>query len=160
GVFSGSGRISLTCNGASSSSDNYMVQAFPKTAWGKRFLTAPTGGSSPNNFFRVCVSDPTTVVRLNGSILTGLVNNFYYQAGPTSSPNYIEADKPITVAQYLTSQGACNNSGQGDPEVIYLSPIEQNINKVLWNATPNFAINQHYINAIIPNTGTAISSLR
>jgi PKD repeat protein len=94
------------------------------------------------------------------SILTGLVNNFYYQAGPTSSPNYIEADKPITVAQYLTSQGACNNSGIGDPEVIYLSPIEQNINKVLWNATPNFAINQHYINAIIPNTGTAISSLR
>ncbi len=160
-VFSGSGRISLTCNGSSSSSDNYMVQAFPKTAWGKRFLTAPTGGTSPNNFFRICVSDPTTIVRLNGVVLPGPpVGNFYYQIGPTATPNFIEADKPITVAQYLTSQGACGNGNPGDPEVIYLSPVEQNINKVLWNATGNFNILQHYINAIVPNTGTAISSFR
>ncbi|MBK7433907.1 MAG: hypothetical protein IPI66_08375 [Chitinophagaceae bacterium] len=34
-VFSGSGRISITCNNNASSSDNYMVQAMPKTAWGK-----------------------------------------------------------------------------------------------------------------------------
>jgi PKD repeat protein len=161
GVFSGSGRISLTCNGSTSSSDNYMVQAFPKSAWGKRFLTAPTGGTSPNNFFRICVSDPSTIVKLNGSVLPGPpTGNFYYQIGPTAVPNYIEADKPITVAQYLTSQGACGNSGVNDPEVIYLSPIEQNINKVLWNATSNFAITQHYINAIIPNTGSAISSFK
>jgi gliding motility-associated-like protein len=159
GVFSGSGRISITCNGGSSSSDNYMVQAFPKTAWGKRFLTAPAGGPGPNNFLRICVSDPTTVVRLNGVVLAGPpVNNFYYQFGPTAQPNYIEADKPITVAQYLTSQGACGNGSPGDPEVIYLSPIEQNINRVLWNATGNFAITQHYINAIVPSTGTALTS--
>ena len=34
-VFSGSGRISITCTGGSSSSDNYMVQSFPKNAWAK-----------------------------------------------------------------------------------------------------------------------------
>jgi gliding motility-associated-like protein len=161
GVFSGSGRISITCNGGSSSSDNYMVQAFPKSAWGKKFLTAPAGGPGPNNFFRICVSDPATVVLLNGAVITApLINNFYYQVGPTQTPNLIEADKPITVAQYLTSQGACGNGSPGDPETIYLSPVEQNINRVLWNATGNFAIQQHYVNAIIPNAGTAISSFR
>ncbi|HEX7903117.1 MAG TPA: PKD domain-containing protein [Chitinophagaceae bacterium] len=160
-VFSGSGRISLTCNNSSSSSDNYMVQAFPKSAWGKKFLTAPTGGTSPNNIFRVCVSTPSAIVTLNGGpIGYPLINNFYYEIPITRSPLRIESTDPITVAQYLTSQGACGNGNPGDPEMIYLSPVEQNINKVLWNATPNFAITQHFYNLIIPNTGTAITSFR
>jgi gliding motility-associated-like protein len=160
-VFSGSGRISIACDGGSSSSDNYMVQAFPKTAWGKKYLTVPTGGSQPNNIFRVCVQDPTTIVTVNGvPIGLPLQGNFFYEL-PASPAHYlIEADKPILVAQYLTSQGECGNGSPGDPEVIYLSPVEQNISKVLWNATPNFAITQHFYNVVIPNTGTALTSFR
>jgi gliding motility-associated-like protein len=168
GVFSGSGRISITCNGNSSSSDNYMVQAMPKAAWGKKYLTVPAYQNPQppitNNafgFYRICVSDPTTVVTVNGApIGVPLVGNFYYQLGQLNVPQLIEADKPIMVAQYLTSQGACGNIGVGDPEVIYLSSVEQNINRVLWNATSNFAIAQHYVNVVIPNTGTALSSFR
>ncbi len=161
GVFSGSGRISITCNGNSSSSDNYMAQAMPKAAWGKKYLTVPTALNLSNNFFRICVSDPLTLVTVNGApIGVPLQNNFYYQLGPTNTPYVIEADKPVTVAQYITSQNACANGAPGDPEVIYLSPVEQNINKVLWNATPNFNITQHFINVVILNTGTAISSFR
>lgn len=159
GVFSGSGRISITCNGNSSSSDNYMVQSVPKAAWGKKYLTVPTNANMANNFFRICVADPLTAVQVDGApIGVPLQNNFYYQLGPTSVPLLIEADKPVTVAQYITSQGACGNGVPGDPEVIYLSPVEQNINKVLWNATPNFNINQHFVNVVINNAGTAISS--
>lgn len=160
-LFSGSGRISITCNGTASSSDNYMVQAMPKSAWGKKYLTVNTAQNLPNNFYRVCVSDPTTVVTLNGGpIGVPLQNGFYYQIGGQgmNTPQLIEADKPIMVSQYITSQGACGNGNPGDPEVIYLSPVEQNINKVLWNATPNFAITQHYINVVIPNRGTALTS--
>ena len=161
-VFSGSGRISITCDGNSSSSDNYMVQAFPRTAWGKKYLTVPTGGTMQNNIFRICVLDPATIVTVNGgSIGVPIQNSFYYELPVTSAPQLIEADKPILVAQYITSQGACGNGVQpGDPEVIYLSPVEQNINRVLWNATANFQILQHYYNAVIPNTGTAISSFK
>ena len=160
-VFSGSGRISITCNGSSSSSDNYMVQAFPKAAWGKKYLTSSTGGNQSNNIYRVCVQDPATVVTLNGApIGLPLQNNFYYEIAASATAKRIEADKPILVAQYLTSQGACGNGTPGDPEVIYLSSVEQNISKVLWNATPNFNITQHYYNVIIPNTGSAISSFK
>ena len=111
-----------------------MVQAFPQTAWGKKFLTTSTGGNQSNNIYRVCVSDPTTVVTLNGApIPYPLLNNFYYEIPASTTPKLIEADKPIMVAQYLTSQGACGNGSQpGDPEVIYLSSVEQNISKVLW----------------------------
>ena len=161
GVFSGSGRISITCNGNQSSSDNYMVQAFPKTAWGKKYLTSHTGGTLSKNIYRVCVSDPATVVTVNGApIAVPLVNNFYYELPATNVQQKIESDLPIIVAQYMTSQGACGNGNPGDPEVIYLSPVEQNIAKVNWNATPNFSISQHFFNVVIPNTGSAISSFK
>ena len=164
-VFSGSGKLNISCNTSSSgTSDNYMVQSFPKDAWGKKFLTVPT--SSLNyNLFRICVSDPLAQVLLNGVPITyPLVNNFYYEIPATNVPLKIESNLPITVSQYITSQGYCGNpssgSSPGDPEVIYLSPVEQNISRVLWNATPNFNINEHYYNVVIPNAGTGISSFK
>lgn len=163
-VFSGSGRIAISCNGTAPSSDNYMVQSFPKSAWGKKYLTVHTS-SLINNIYRICVADPATVVTVNGApIAVPLQNGFYYEIAATSAHLEIEANLPITVAQYITSQGACGNPlpaiAPGDPEVIYLSPVEQNIAKVLWNATPNFNITRHFFNVVIPNTGTAISSFK
>ncbi|HET7896777.1 MAG TPA: PKD domain-containing protein, partial [Flavisolibacter sp.] len=146
----------VTCDGSSASADNYIVQAFPKNAWGKRYLTAPTRNFALN-YFRVCVTDPSTVVKFNGSVLSGLQNNFFYQF-TTSSPGLIEADKPILVSQYITSQNACGNGTPGDPEVIYLSPVEQNIDKVILNSTANFAISRHFINVIIKSA--AVGSFR
>jgi gliding motility-associated-like protein len=172
-VFSGSGRIAISCNGTAPSSDNYMVQALPKTAWGKRFLTVPTanytafGGTGlplTNNIYRICVQDPTTIVTVNGlPIVVPLINNFYYEISATSQLLKIDANKPIMVAQYLPSQTACGaGSGDGDPEVIYLSPVEQSINTVRWNACHPYAINpaKNWINVIIPSGGTAITSLK
>jgi len=163
-VFSGSGKINIRCplGTNNSSADNYMVQAFPKNAWGKYYLTVPTS-QMPANFFRIAVLDPATVVKVNGTVLSGLINNFYYQVGQTSVPNVIEADKPIMVAQYITSANQCGNTGlnqDGDPEVIYLSPVEQNIGRVIINSTSNYAITKHYLNVVIPNGGTALSSFR
>lgn len=163
-VFSGAGKLSIRCplSTPGGSADNYMVQDFPKNAWGKNYLTVPTSGM-PYNYFRIAVLDPSTVVKVNGIILTGLVNNFYYQLAQTNVPNVIEADKPIMVAQYITTAKECGNTvlgDDGDPEVIYLSPVEQNIDKVIINSTPNSKITSHYINVVIPNGGTAISSFK
>ncbi|MDB5202782.1 MAG: hypothetical protein JWQ27_2191 [Ferruginibacter sp.] len=171
-VFSGSGRIAISCTGTAPSSDNYMTQSLPKTAWGKKFLTLASAGYAAGaavfpltrNIYRVCVSDPTTVVKLNGlPIGLPLIGGFYYEIPATINNQLIEADKPVMVAQYFPSQSACNAaSGDGDPEVIYLSPVEQSINTVRWLACRNSSINanKHYINIVVPNTGTAISSFR
>ncbi len=157
-VFSGAGKISIPSSG---SADNLIQQALPSNAWGNKYLTTPTG-TQPNNFFRVVVRDPTTVVRLNGSVMTGLVNNFYYQFGPTNQPNVITADKPIMVAQYTTTQGqsgnpnfsgGTGNSIGGDPEMIYLSSVEQTINDITLNSTPYYQILRHYINVIVKAGG-------
>lgn len=168
-VFSGAGKISIG-GGGTGSADNLFAQAFPAVAWGKKYLTAPTG-TQPNNYYRICVTDPTTVVKLNGVVLpaSALLNNFYYQfknanASGTNPavPNLIEADKPVLVAQYCTTQGQDGNPNTnpgGDPEMIYLSPVEQTINNItLYSANKNLIL-QSYINVIIRNGGVASFTL-
>ncbi|MEO7308909.1 MAG: PKD domain-containing protein [Chitinophagaceae bacterium] len=158
-VFSGSGKIYINCSFGSgaTSADNYMVQSFPKNAWGKRYLTVPTK-DMPYNYYRVMVSDATSVVTLNGVPLTGLIGGRYYQFQNTT-PNYIESDKPIMVAQYITTQLTCGNpSSVGDPEMIYLSAIEQTINNITFNSTFHAAITKQYFNAVIKTS--AVNSFK
>lgn len=164
-VFSGAGKMSIG-GGNSGSADNLFAQAFPFVAWGKKYLTVPTG-SQPNNYYRVCVADPSTIVKLNGVVIpaTQLINNFYYQFKNSSTsgtsnplPNLIESDKPILVAQFCTTQGVEGNPGTqpgGDPEMIFLSPVEQTINDItLYSANRNLIL-QSYINVVIKRGGVS-----
>jgi gliding motility-associated-like protein len=152
--FSGSSRTAINCPaGAASGGDFIMQQNFPSTAWGKRYLTAPSSSSTiatqlQTNIYRVAVKDPATVVRRNGVALTGLQQNFYYQFN-SNTADYIEADRPIMVAQFL-ADGGCPGTGVGDPEMIYLSPIEQGINKIGFYRNTNQAITVNYLTLIVP----------
>ncbi len=156
-VFSGSGRLMINCANTIGTSDNVIQQAFPKTAWGKKFLTVPTANLT-NNYFRIAVSDPTTSVTVNGTRINNLINGFYYEF-LANTPQSIVTDKPVMVAQYITSTNdnngpVCGNSfnNNGDPEMIYLSPIEQTIDKITLNSTSHFSITKHYINVIIKSS--------
>ena len=181
-VFCGSGKMSIGAsstnptvnNNQTGSADNLFAQATPASAWGLKYLTAPTG-SQPNNYYRICVSDPLTKVKLNGTEIPSslLQRGFFYELKNStvlSTPgngiaiantttgvwNLIEADKPITVAQYCNTQGTDGNSNTyGDPEMIYLSPVEQTINKITLNSTQRNNIIQHFINVIIKKGGVA-----
>ncbi len=162
-VFSGSGKINITDKATNNSADNYIQQVFPANAWGKKYITVPTA-KMPNNFFRIAVSDKAAKVKLNGvdiSTLYPLQRNFYYEFQSNKS-NLIESDLPIMVAQYITTTGAYGNTiiNFGDPEMIYLSPIEQTIKKVTINSTPFWAIKDtlHFVNIIIPKEG--VNSLK
>lgn len=160
-VFSGSGRIYINCNSNDDdiSSDNLIQQVFPRVAWGKKYLTVPTE-KLKNNYFRIIVSDPATVVTINGSRATGLQSNIYYEFS-ANTPQSIVSDKPIMVAQYITSSQSCNNSpdGTGDPEMIYLSPIEQVLNQVTLNSTSHYDIKSHYINVVLKSAAASSFTL-
>lgn len=165
-VFSGSSRTNIACTGAGSfSGDNIMQQNFPFQAWGKKYLTAPTSASTVastlnTNVYRVAVKDPSTVVRRNGVVLTGLINNYYYQFN-SNTADYIESDKPVMVAQFMPSQSSSNctgNVGNGDPEMMYISPLEQGIKQVALYRNDDEAITVNYLTLIIPTMG--VPSLR
>lgn len=169
-VFSGSSRTAIDMpSGCSSGGDFSMQQNFPITAWGKRYLLAPTSFSPAafnttanpfaTNTYRIAVQDPATVVLRNGVPLTGIVNNHYYQFH-SNQPSYIESDKPIMIAQF-TSGGAClgGPSGSvGDPEMLYISPVEQGIKEVGFYRNTAESIDVNYLTMVVPTAG--ISSLK
>jgi hypothetical protein len=106
------------------------------------------------------VQDPSTVVKRNGTVMTGLINNFYYEFS-SDAGDYIEADKPILVAQFMPSSNACASDATnpyGDPEMFYLSPFEQGIKNVTFYKTRNQYIDFNYVSLLLPAAG--ISSLR
>ena len=173
-VFSGSSRTAICYI---SNGDNFIQQVFPTQAWGTKYLTFGTANSTSNtlynsNKWRVMVKDPTTVVRRNGVIInpaTLVVPGNYYEFGVTggsgtSTASYIESDKPVMVAQYMlsTSGGDCPGlaapTGNGDPEVMYISPIEQGIKRAVFYSTNQSAITANYINVVLPTAG--LTSLR
>ena len=173
-VFCGTGKISIGGT-ASGSADNIIAQSLPASAWGLKYLTSPTG-TQPSNYYRICVTDTSTIVKVNGNVIskTFLQRNFFYElknSTPLTTPgngisvpntpggvwNLIESDKPINVAQFCTTQGQDGNPNTtpfGDPEMIYLSPVEQTINDItLYSANRNLIL-QSYINVIIRKGGT------
>jgi gliding motility-associated-like protein len=162
-VFSGSSRTSNPFTCGSGGGDNDNQQCFPSQAWGKRYLTAPTStaGSaavSMTNAYKIAVKDPTTNVFRNGTQipLATLQNGTYYYF-ESNQAQYITSDKPIMVAQYMTGGTACAGSGTSDPEMMYISPVEQGIKRVGFYRNTREAITVNYLTLIIPTAG--ISSL-
>jgi hypothetical protein len=90
---------------------------------------------------------------LGSAILNNNISNSWANGGSElwkQSP--IVANKPIMVAQFMS--GACQ-SGLGDPEMIYLSPIEQSIGQVGFFRNTQESIQANFVNIIIPDSGGA-----
>jgi gliding motility-associated-like protein len=166
GVFAGSSRTRLTCGtGTTGGGDLLFQQVFPSQAWGTRYLTAPTSiaataSSVQTNIYRVMVKDAATVVNVNGVQLNNgsLINNRYYQF-ESNTADYITANKPIMVAQYMGSSGTSSGclgsttTSDGDPELFYLSPLEQAIKSTVFYRNTVTAIRVNYLTLTIPTEG-------
>jgi len=162
GLFSGSGGLRL-CPG--DGGEYVHQQVFPANAWGTRYLTYHTINNSSTNFtetnrnyYRVCVQDPSTVVKRNNVTLTGLQRNFFYEFVDSTGGDYITADKPIMVAQFTPNKNQCWNfdpNGYGDPEMFYLSPIEQGQKNVTFFVSRRQNIDFVYTNIHVPLNAAA-----
>lgn len=138
------------------SSDFLIQQMPPEQTWGKKYFTTPFSTTKSATLlnkaiFRVMVKDPATVVKRNGVQLTGLVNNLFYQF-ESNTADYIEGSNPVMVTQFMKSQ-ECNDYGDGDPEMIVLSPIEQAVNRVDFHNSYMLEIQINYLSLTIPTEG-------
>lgn len=161
-VFAGSSRTSNPACSGGTSGDNDNQQLFPQHAWGKKYLTAPFSVSgSANQFmtspYKIAVPDPATVVKRNGTQipLGSLINNRYYYF-ESNTADYIEADTPIMVTQFMSS--GCIPSGVGDPEMVVVAPVEQAINQVGFYRNTKESISVNYVTLVVPTI--ALPSLR
>jgi gliding motility-associated-like protein len=159
-VFSGSTRIYIGCNlSSNASSDNLFQQAYPTTAWGTNYITIPLKNRN-YDIFRVVLSDPNTNLSVGGNLVntSAFTNGLYYEF-KAQQPTIITADKPVQVVQYAVTQGNTFNCGTdlddiGDPEMIFLTPMQQTLDHVTLYSASKYKILANYINVIIKVTET------
>jgi gliding motility-associated-like protein len=156
-VFSGSSKIDISCNDQFITSDNLFQQVYPTSSWGKSYVTVPLANRN-YDVFRIVLSNPaaaaTANVTLNGTLIAPYDFGAGYYQFNSQQPNVITADQPIQVVQYAVSQGntidcGANHDDLGDPEMIYLNPLEQTLDHVTLYSTGNFQIDNSYINVVI-----------
>jgi gliding motility-associated-like protein len=166
-VFSATTWSAFDCSG-SSGGDNLFQQLFPNRTWGKQFVTAPFI-NRPYDVYRIFVQDVTTqITKTENGVTTALTTGYnstgkFYEV-KTSNPIFINADKPISVVQYIVSQTCKSGCGTNsttascyaDPEMVILNPIEQTLNDItFFSAHQNYvppgqtAVQLHFVNIII-----------
>jgi gliding motility-associated-like protein len=158
-VFSGSTKIGIGCQDNDKNhftSDNLFQQVYPTTSWGKTYITVPLKNRN-YDIFRVILSDPNTQLAINGDVIpkADYQTPNYYQFD-TQTTNYITSDKPIQVVQYAVTQGKILGNGCGydpddigDPEMIYLNPLEQTLDHVTLYSANEYKILSNYVNVVI-----------
>jgi len=156
-VFSGSSRVDIGCNPRFVTSDNLFQQVYPTASWGKNYITTPLITRNYDTF-RIILSNPSTTtdpgVLLNGQpVPLSAFGDGYYEF-PSQMPNVITSAQPIQVVQYSVSEDNTINCGTfagdiGDPEMIFLTPLEQTLSHVTLYSTGNFMIIRSFINVLM-----------
>ena len=150
-VFSGSSSARIPAIMNARSLDPLMQQCYPINTWGQQYFITPLKGK--NNFiFRVLAKEDNTVVRINNRTINLNKGAFIESTnGIDQLPAYVNSNKPIAVAQYVQSQNL--DLGIGDPEMIILNAVEQNIRNVSMFLSPKNAIKEQNVNVVIRNQG-------
>lgn len=162
-VFSGSSKLFLgNCQQNQRSADNLYQQLFPVHAWSTRYVAVPSLENS-RNYFRILRPKAGTTVRVNGVPVpdAAFQNNMFYEFAAVQ-PQYIEADKPIAVAQYFTTFGCDGNANNGDPDMVVLTPLDQRLQSVTLQSIAPAAldVSSHFLNIVLPNTPAALASFK
>ncbi len=135
--------------------DHLFEQMIPTSAWGKEYLTSPLKNRNGDQF-RILAKDSGTIININGGAPINLDAGQFYETYLTQA-SYITSNNPICVAQY--SRGSQCDNTTSDPFMIILSPIEQFINHVAFDAFNTSHIFQFYVNVITKTSFTNILTL-
>ena len=156
--------IPVTCNGTwCYASDNLFQQLAPVNTWGKNFFVPVSWRG--RDFVRIMVSQNYTNIKQTGATvrnvaggqtkLTDLKAGQWVELEVSLANNgcYIQADKPVGVCAYLTSDNYNTPHYQSDPAEAWLPPVEQKISAALiapFIPADSTKLNAHYALVITP----------
>ena len=151
-------KISLFCGnfctyaGGCGACDLLIEQVPPKSTLGRTFLIAPLKNHFNGYIIEVAASE-TTIVERDGIIVDTLQEGEVYHYDVNSERSVcITTDVPVIVSQIMKGKG-CNGSGNGDPALVYISPVEQLISHAIITTSNTNIISQHFLSIIIPKAG-------
>ncbi len=129
-----------------SAPDHLYEQMFPINTWGKEFTIIPYEARTGGDLVKILGSEDSTTVILD-NIPFVVINEGEHLSFLVDNVASIRADKPISVAQLTRSQN-CDNS-LGDPFMIMVSPNEQRLNRIAFNALSVSSITDYYLNVLV-----------
>lgn len=131
--------------------DHLFDQLYPISSWGTEFVTVPYS-TRDYDVFRVLAQQNGTQFRINGGPVINL-NAGQFNEFNRSAVSYISSNYPISVMQYSTGTDCdANMDDIGDPFMIALSPVNQSINTVTFNAFANNNPSFTYYTNIVAKT--------
>lgn len=141
------GNVFTNVGGCGPARDHLLEQMFPVSTWGKNFLFVPYETRLGGDYVKIIASENDTRVTISKTSQTlilaaGEVKIFKALGGVRT----ISADKPITVAQFSRSQDC--DGVPSDPFMIIVSPLEQRIKSVTFNAFVVQNIAKYYLTLI------------
>jgi hypothetical protein len=145
--------------------DHIYEQAYPVTSWGKKFVVTNTLQNASTGRTKDCVrvtaSANNTTVRRNYTLLATINagQTYEFQLTATEKSAYIETSNPCAVYMYLVSKSA-GGSSNGDPSMVWIAPLEQRINNIVFNTfEPSVhaenAPNVHIVNIVAETANTS-----
>lgn len=166
-VYSGSKGVRIGCG--NQGHDNLYQQLFAFSSWGKNYIAVPME-NRPYDLVRILAGDLPSTVTVNGTSYT--LNPGEYREISFTSPLAIQSTQPVSIAQFTPSQ-ACDDRNPrddlrdpfyhppypGDPDMVILSPIEQNLREITLYSSSAQDITDNYINVIIGTNDVASFTL-
>ncbi len=165
-VFAGHsfGRVGSCVNVNNATRDHLFEQMYPTNTWGKNYIFVPYLLRNNGDDFRIMAKENNTrvVVNTNDTITLSRAGDFRTYTNRTAAFQ-ISANKPISVAQYTRTQektgtgNSCSSAEtRGDPFYIMLSPNEQLLRNITFNAfTGQVSGFQYYMNVITKTADTS-----
>ena len=140
--------------------DHVYEPMIPTIYWGNHF--AVTGSlTRSKDVVRVTALNAGTTVSKNGSTVATLAAGGTYNFELTASEIscYIATSGPAVCYLYLTGQSC--GGGSGDPSMVYITPIEQNIRKITFGTYYNSGTSslQQYVNVVTPTNNVSSVTL-
>ncbi|NBO69270.1 hypothetical protein EBV26_02145 [bacterium] len=159
GVFGGHLRAAIPLGLQEFDSKDHLTEMmYPTDYWGKTFLTVPFTNDGQGDFFRIHCIQPNTTVSVKGwsSSQTLLLTNpgDFRTLTFIREPLLIESDKPISIAQYMTSSFSSNDRLQTfDPSMMLIPSIDKVVTRASFHVVQNPATNprqftRHFISLV------------
>lgn len=144
-----SGNVWTQVPGGCIAPDNLYEQMYPLRHWGEDYFAMPSH-KADFNLLRILASENQTTVRINGKMVKTLNSGKFIDHRFSDEPVSITSNKPILVAQYLSSH-ECNTRAdllQGDPSMFLLNHLQQTSRKATFYASPYEKISSNFISVL------------
>lgn len=136
--------------------DHIYEPMIPTIYWGNHFAVTSSLTRS-NDIVRVTALHDNTVVTKNGATVATLAagGTYNFQLNSSEGSCYIETSGPAACYLYLTGQNC--GGGNGDPSMVYITPIEQNIRKITFGTYYNSGTSSllQYVNIVTPTSNVS-----